>query len=60
MKWDVLFEGPKQKVLINGIEVFRWKNIKVIDYYHPSNQYPGSMNYALLKSIIESEQFIKL
>jgi len=58
--WDTLLDEDKQKIMINGIEVFRWKTMKVIDYYHPSNQYPRSMNYALLKSIYETQEFKNL
>ena len=39
------------------IWVFRYKNIKVVDFYHPSNRYPKAMSYSLLQNVIESKVF---
>ena len=37
-----------------------WNNIKIIDYWHPSNRYPRVMNYCTLGAITKSNAFKEL
>jgi hypothetical protein len=43
-----------------GIKVGKFKNSKVVSFYHPSMRAPGEMSYVLLKEIINSGEFKKL
>jgi hypothetical protein len=42
------------------IKIAKWKNIKLVDFYHPSYQVPRAMSYCLLKSVLTSSAFCKL
>lgn len=57
--WEALFgkDITKARSTIEDLYVFRWGSAKVIDFYHPSNRYPSSMQYALLSRIVRSERF---
>jgi len=43
-----------------GKNITRWNNIRIINYYHPSNRFPRVMNYVLLGQIYQSKAFKKL
>ena len=58
--WKVLFPDLSATVEVEGVEVFRWRRAKVIDFYHPSNYYPRSMSYALLSRIFSNQKLKQL
>lgn len=60
--WEALFgKGiTNTRELIEDQWVFRWGSATVIDFYHPSNRYPSSMQYALLSRIVRSDRFLNL
>lgn len=60
--WEALFgkDIKKARTTIEDQYVFKWGSAKVIDFYHPSNRYPSSMQYALLSRIVQSERFQNL
>lgn len=60
--WEALFgkDITKARTTIEDLYVFRWGSATVIDFYHPSNRYPSSMQYALLSRIVRSERFQNL
>lgn len=43
-----------------GIEIAKFKQAKVIDFYHPSSRTPPSASYSLLQNIISSKKFKSL
>lgn len=55
--WATLLGDRPEVTWIEDIQVFRWGNAKVIDFYHPSNYYPHTMSYALLSRVVGSEKF---
>jgi hypothetical protein len=64
-----LFEIELVQALFPGISfqksgysrcVAKWKDYKVIDFYHPSNQNVPAASYSLLQNIYRSEAFRKL
>jgi len=55
--WSTLYGKPVALQMVEGVGVFRWNDAKVLDFYHPSNQLPHSMQYALLSRIIGSKKF---
>lgn len=40
--------------------VFKWENIKIIDFYHPSSRIAPAASYSLLQNIIQSPAFKNL
>lgn len=57
--WEAIFGKAiiENKVTIEDIDVFTWNDIPIIDYYHPSNRLPHSMQYALLSRVFGSQKF---
>lgn len=43
-----------------GVDIAKYKNAKVIDFYHPSARIPPSASYSLLQNIIHAKQFQEL
>jgi len=58
--WDDVLEVKNWIPSGYDIKIARWGKIRVVDYYHPSNRYPGAMNYALLEKVINSKRFKEL
>lgn len=57
--YEALFgaEATKDREVIEDMWVFKHGRAVVIDFYHPSNRYPSSMQYALLSRVVGSERF---
>ncbi len=55
--WNEVFGIEEWKESGYGKNITRWKNVRIINYYHPSNRFPGAMNYALLGQIYQSKAF---
>ena len=58
--WEELFGEVELIESGYNIWIFKWNNIKVVDFYHPSNRYPKVMNYCLLEKVVNSRAFRKL
>jgi hypothetical protein len=72
---DIIISGLTHKFLIEALFtplpvnfkrtgyvrcVFKWKNCRVIDFYHPSSQNVPAASYCLLQSIYQSKAFQEL
>lgn len=54
---DGLFPNVEWKSSGYDIEIGKFKNVKVIDFYHPSSRTPPAASYSLLQNIILSDKF---
>lgn len=70
---DIIITGTSREELRNNlfpdvnwvnsgydIAIGRYKNSKVVDFYHPSSRTAPAASYSLLQNIINSDQFKKL
>src|SRR5262249_7045932 len=57
---DDLFPNVEWKPSGYSIKIGKFKNIKVIDYYHPSSRTAPAASYSLLENIINSDKFKSL
>jgi len=55
--WDDLLGHDLEITYVEGIATFPWGKATAINFYHPSNRYPHSMQYALLSRIFKSPEF---
>lgn len=58
--WEHLFGKLNWVRSGYDIRIARWNNIRIIEYYHPSNRFPKAMNYALLEKVYKSKAFKEL
>lgn len=62
--WNQLRDGlfPQIEWRQSGYDIMigKYKNLKIIDYYHPSSRTPPAASYSLLQNIITSNEFLTL
>jgi hypothetical protein len=52
-----IFPNTEWKKSGFAINIGRYKNCKIIDFYHPASRNVGSASYSLLQNVIQSENF---
>ncbi len=55
-----IFPNVEWKQSGYGIQIGKFKDIKIIDFYHPSSRSSSAATYSLLQNIIQSEKFKSL
>jgi hypothetical protein len=55
-----LFSNLKWEKSGYAIDIAKWKNTKIIDFYHPSSRNAPAAAYSLLQNVIQSDKFKKL
>ena len=55
-----LFKGAYWKPTGYDINVARWNNIKLIDFYHPSARNGPAASYSLMQNVVRSDVFKEL
>jgi len=57
---NIIFQDAEWTRSGYNIEIAKWKNIKIIDFYHPSSRNAPAASYSLLQNIVNSNIFKNL